>query len=121
MEIRSFTMRDLAEDAFAHHAQHHHLDIPVATILQNDAMLSRGLGSINDIPALLQSRAGWHFNGSMFAVFHGIERHRNVPVPGRRYVDDIQIELSQIPEIRFTLAESPGLGLSRIRNQLLSV
>ena len=51
----------------------------------------------------------------------GIERHRNVPVPGRRDVVDVKIELGQIFEIRFIFAEALGLRLSCVRYHLLRV
>ena len=48
----------------------------------------------------------------MLAILHGADGHGNVPVPWGRDVNDVEVELAQILEIPFTLAEPCGLGLA---------
>src|SRR6266545_1766334 len=94
VEIGRLSMRDFTKESVTHHAQDHHLGGGITAVLQNDAVLASSLGSIDEVPALLQCCAGRHFDGSMLAILHGAERHRNVPVPWRRYVDDVEFETS---------------------------
>src|SRR5882724_11305509 len=119
VEISCLSMSNFPEDTIPHHAQHHHLGVTVTAVLQDDAMLASSLGSVDNVPTLLQGRAGRHFDGRMLTIFHRGQRHRNVPVPWRRDVDDIKVELSQILEVQFTLAEATRLSLACIRDSLL--
>src|ERR1051326_4391586 len=57
VEIGRLSVGDFAEETILHHAQHHHLGIAIAAVFQNDAMLARRFRGIDNIPALLQSRA----------------------------------------------------------------
>src|SRR3984893_14485825 len=112
-------MRDFAKESATYHAQDHHLGRTIAAVLQNDAMLASGFRSLDEVPALLQSCTGRHFDGSMLAILHDAERHRNVPVPRGGYVDDVELELGQILEIPFALAEPCGFWLAWVCDRLL--
>src|ERR1035438_9581988 len=105
-------MSNFAEDSIPYHAEDHHLGRAITAVLENDAMLASNLGSIDEVPALLQCCTGGHFDGSMLAILHGAERHRNVPVPWGGYVDEFEFEFGQILEIPFALAEPCGLCLA---------
>ena len=54
VEISRFSMCNFAEDSIPHHAEDHHLSRAITAVLENDAMLASGLGSIDEVPALLQ-------------------------------------------------------------------
>src|ERR1700686_4591558 len=82
-------------------------------------MLASSLGNIDEVPTLLQCCTGRHFDRSMLAILHGAERHWNVPVPWGRDVDDVELELGQILEIPFALAETCGLCLACVCDRLL--
>src|SRR5438552_10738453 len=119
VEISPLSMRDFAEESITHHAQDHHLSRAITAVLQDDAMLASSLRRIDEVPALLQCCTGRHFNGSMFAILHNAERHRNVPVPWGRYIDDVKVGLGQVLEIPFVLAEPCGLRLACVCAPLL--
>src|SRR6266550_3101645 len=82
-------------------------------------MFASRFGGIDEVPALLQSCTGRHFDGSMLAVLHNVERHWNVPVPRGGYVDDVEFELGQILEIPFALTEPCWLRLVCVCDRLL--
>src|SRR5580658_10257932 len=67
VQVSRLAMRDFAEKTIPHHAEDHHLVRAVTAVLEDNAMLARSLGSIDDFPALLQRRAGGYFDGGMLA------------------------------------------------------
>lgn len=82
-------------------------------------MFPRCLGGIHQVPALLQGGGGGNFHGRMFAILHRIERHRDMPVPWSRNVNDIEFELGQISEVLIAFGECCRLGLASIGDHLL--
>ena len=119
VEISRLAVGDFAEKSITNHTQDHHFVRAITTILQNDAVLASGFGGIDEIPALLQCCTGGDLDGSMFAILHGADCHGNVPVPRGGDVDDVEIELGQVLEIPFAVAEADGLCLACVRDRLL--
>jgi hypothetical protein len=112
-------MCDGAEHSIADHVEDHHFGFAIAAVLQDEAVLASGFGSIHNVPAFLQRGAGRHFDGSMLAILHGVQRHGHMPIPWGCYVHHVEIELIQVLEIRIALAEAGRLWLSRIADGLL--
>src|SRR4051794_36520260 len=76
---------------------------------------------MDNFPALLKSGAGRHFDSRMLPILHDVNCHGYVPVPRRRDVNDVEIELGKVLEIPIALTEALRLRVARIGDSLLGM
>jgi hypothetical protein len=109
VQVASAAVKQLTKASSTHHIQHEHFVIPVATILHDQAMPARFLGRINELPAFRDGVGYWDFDTGVFPIIHRGQGHRNVPVPGRRDVYEIDIGApTEILEVALAIAIGCG-------------
>ena len=63
-------------------------------------------------PAAVEVQSGGHFDRGVFAAGHGAHGHRDVPIPGRGDVDQIEVHLTEIPPVLGAGDKFPGRAAS---------
>ena len=91
MNIGAFGVEYLAEQPVLSHVERRQLEEVVDTVLEHHAVALCLLGSVDQLPALVERHGGWDFDGDMLAVLHGINRHRDVQLPRGADVNQVDV------------------------------
>src|SRR5439155_5550326 len=86
-------MQDLAEHPAADEIQDQHLTAVVAAVLHHDAVAPCTLGGLNEAPAILQCVCHRYFRGCVLSARHCGDADRDVPLPRRCGVDEVEVFL----------------------------
>ena len=91
VDVRALGMDEVAELAEAAEVERKHLDFAVAAVLELHAVALEPLGSLDELPALIDGKRGRNLDRDVLAGVHRVERNRNVKLPRRRVVDEIDV------------------------------
>src|SRR5438874_3420095 len=120
MQVPALAVQDLPEHALADHVEHHHLHAPVGAVLHHDAVLAVLLRVLDQVPAVLDRVGRRHLSGGVLAVAHRREANRDVPLPRRGVVDQIQVLLlAHAHEVPRTPGVARRAGISGGGDQVL--
>ena len=91
MDVGSFCMKNLSEEALLCHIQGGEFKEVIDTVLQLHGMLLCFLGGIDDRPDLIERHGCRHLAGHMLALFHRIDHHGGMAFPVGGDIDQIDI------------------------------
>ena len=91
MNICPFRVHNFTEKSLACHIQGHEFEKVIAAILKHHAVPPGLFRCFHKLPALIKRCCGRHFNGSVFALLHGINSHGGMPFPGCGDVDQVNV------------------------------
>ena len=91
VNIGAFGVEYLAEQPVLSHVERRQLEEVIDTVLEHHAVALCLLGSVDQLPALVERHGGWDFDGDMLAVLHGINRHRDVQLPRGADVNQVDV------------------------------
>ena len=69
---------------------------------------STPLAMVTMLPAAFEVEGRRHLDRGVLAVFHGADRHGDVPFPGRDDVDQVQVHLAEVAPVLRTGGELAG-------------
>ena len=117
VDVGALGVRQLAEDACPHHVEHEHLAPAVAAVLEDRAVPARRFGGVDELPALLDRLHPGHLAAHVRAALHRGDRHGQVPVPGRRDVDQVEVaSLAEVLEVVVAVGVAVRLLLAGLDN-----
>ena len=91
VEVGAFAVEEIAEFTGVNHAQDERLVVAVAAVFKHDAVLAGLFRGAHDAPAIFERGDAGDFNGDVFAVSHGCERHGRMPTPRSGGDDEIDV------------------------------
>ena len=111
------TMLDLTKQAGAHHVQHQQLVVAVAAVLQHDAVASRLLRRLHQLPAIVDGVCRRHLRRGMLAGLHRSQADGHVQLPRRGRVHDVDV-VAQDELFVGTFAITEQCGLVHVAGRL---
>ena len=93
VDVRALAVDDLAHYPLAHEVEHKHLRLAVAAVLKLHAVAAELLGRLDQLPALLYRECAWNLRDDVLACVHGVERNRNMEIPRRSIIDEIDVRI----------------------------
>ena len=91
VEVAALGVEDLAEESLPHEVQAEELGAPVVDVFHHRAVAVRALGGLDELPAAFQRVGGGDFGDRVLAVLHGRDADGDVPAPGGRRVDEVEV------------------------------
>ncbi len=119
VDVGAFGVGQLAEHTLARHVQGLQLEEVVAAVLQHHAVLGGAFTGLHQLPAAVDVQGRRHLDRSVLAVLHGADRHRHVPAPRRRDVDEVEVQLAEVAPVLGAGGELPGRGTAVLLEDLL--
>ena len=91
VDVGALGVVDLAQHSRPDEVPRQHLAPAVVAVLEHDAVPPRPLGGVHELPALVEGDGGRDLDRGVGSSRHGGERHRDVPAPGCRDVDEVEV------------------------------
>src|SRR5215213_665691 len=117
--VSTLTVYEISKHTGAHHVQNCSFGIVITTVLHDQAMTTRSLRSVNNIPTIFESVSRRHFGTDMLSCSQGGEHLRNMPFPGRGNIHKVKIITSDESfELSFSVRVNARCLLTGLLDQL---
>ena len=113
--VTSLAVHHLAEQAPAHHIQHHQLVAAETAVFQHHAGYARFLVGAHQLPAVLHRICARHLHGRILACAHGVAGKVQMGFPRRHNDHSVDFRHGQYLAV---IRRSAGRGLARCRHKL---
>ena len=91
VNVSTLGIQHLTQNALLSHVESVQLEPVVAAVLQNHAVLAGLFRKVNELPALLEVHGAGNFNSGVLAIFQSALSHREVVVPVRSNVHQVNV------------------------------
>ena len=91
MNISTFGTDDFTKYTILLHRQRVHFIIVIATVFEDEAVLTGLFRQVNQFPALFKVHCWWNFDCSMLTIFHRTLGYREVVVPVSSNVNEVDV------------------------------
>ena len=115
VQIAALGVEDFAEQSLAHEVQAEKLGAAVVDVLHHRAVAVRAFGGFDQLPAAFKGVGGGDLGDRMLAVLHGGDADGDVPAPGGRRVDQVEVLFgAEALEVGLSVGVERGSGVSRL-------
>ena len=110
VDVRTLDMEDVPEQPLPGHVERRQFEEVVNAVFEHHAVPLRLLGGVHQLPALFERRGGGNFDSDVFAVFHGVNGHRDVLLPRGHDVHQVDVvTLAKLfPALLAAIERRPG-------------